>query len=106
MEEFRRALRRSDRAHYQALLVQCAHIERIGKGREAGDPWQKWSAYWWRWLRDTRRAPCCAALDRGFGVRTGCAPPLVVLGGTFDPVHRTHIALAVSARDALGRKSD
>ncbi|OPZ12164.1 MAG: putative nicotinate-nucleotide adenylyltransferase [Alphaproteobacteria bacterium ADurb.BinA280] len=28
--------------------------------------------------------------------------PLVVLGGTFDPVHRTHIALACAARDALG----
>ena len=41
VEEFKRALRRGDRAHYQALLVQCAHIERIGKGREAGDPWQE-----------------------------------------------------------------
>lgn len=39
VEEFRRALRRADRAHYQALLVQCAHIERIGKGREDGDAW-------------------------------------------------------------------
>ena len=41
VEEFRRAMRRADRAHYQALLVQCAHVERIGKGREAGDPWQE-----------------------------------------------------------------
>lgn len=38
----------------------------------------------------------------GFACSPALRPPLVVLGGTFDPVHRTHIALALSARDALG----
>lgn len=38
----------------------------------------------------------------GFACSPALQPPLVVLGGTFDPVHRTHIALALSARDALG----
>lgn len=29
-------------------------------------------------------------------------PPVAVLGGTFDPVHNGHIALAMAVRDAIG----
>ncbi|MGB5808736.1 MAG: nicotinate-nicotinamide nucleotide adenylyltransferase, partial [Castellaniella sp.] len=29
-------------------------------------------------------------------------PQVGLLGGSFDPVHRAHIALAQAARDALG----
>ena len=41
-----------------------------------------------------------ASLRGGLDVQSNV--PLVVLGGTFDPVHRTHVALACAARDALG----
>ncbi|MBE5315480.1 MAG: DNA polymerase III subunit delta [Xanthomonadales bacterium] len=38
---FKKALARGDVAHFEALLAQCAKIERIGKGREQGDGWRE-----------------------------------------------------------------
>lgn len=38
---FKKALARGDVAHFEALLAQCAKIERIGKGREHGDGWRE-----------------------------------------------------------------
>lgn len=37
----KKALARGDVAHFEALLAQCAKIERIGKGREQGDGWRE-----------------------------------------------------------------
>lgn len=36
---YRKALARGDRAHWDACLIQAARIDRIGKGRAAGDVW-------------------------------------------------------------------
>jgi DNA polymerase-3 subunit delta len=38
---FKRALGRGSVEHFEALLAQCAKIERIGKGREQGDGWRE-----------------------------------------------------------------
>jgi DNA polymerase-3 subunit delta len=36
---YRKALARADRAHWDACLIQAARVDRIGKGRGAGDAW-------------------------------------------------------------------
>jgi DNA polymerase-3 subunit delta len=38
---FKKALGRGSVEHFEALLAQCAKIERIGKGREQGDGWRE-----------------------------------------------------------------
>lgn len=38
---FKKALARAGVEHFEALLAQCAKIERIGKGREQGDGWRE-----------------------------------------------------------------
>lgn len=38
---FKKALARADVTHFEALLAQCAKVERIGKGREQGDGWRE-----------------------------------------------------------------
>ncbi|HZP66438.1 MAG TPA: DNA polymerase III subunit delta [Rudaea sp.] len=38
---YRKALGRADRAHWDACLVQAARIDRIAKGRGAGDAWRE-----------------------------------------------------------------
>lgn len=38
---FKQALARGGVEHFEALLAQCAKVERIGKGREQGDGWRE-----------------------------------------------------------------
>jgi DNA polymerase III subunit delta len=38
---FRKALRRAPREHWMQCLARAARIDRIAKGREAGDAWQE-----------------------------------------------------------------
>ena len=38
---FRRALQRGSAAHFEKLLSDCARIDRISKGRLAGDAWRE-----------------------------------------------------------------
>ncbi len=38
---FRAALRRAPREHWQQCLARAARIDRMAKGREAGDPWRE-----------------------------------------------------------------
>jgi DNA polymerase-3 subunit delta len=38
---FRKALRRAPREHWLACLARASRIDRMAKGREAGEPWQE-----------------------------------------------------------------
>jgi len=40
-DAYKRALNRGGVAHYEALLAQCAKVERMSKGREQGDAWRE-----------------------------------------------------------------
>ena len=96
---YRRALPRHTAAQWEQFVARIAAIDQAAKGRAAGDPW-----ILARTPAAGRRRFARAGAARIVNASNAAADRAlhVFYGGTFDPVHNGHLAIACAARDALG----
>ena len=94
---YRRALQRHDVRRWEAFVAQAGQVDRIAKGRGRPRPGARRSVD-----RVGAPAACCRRTTCRPAARwPGCMTLHVYYGGTFDPVHNGHLAIATAARDAL-----